>query len=59
MNKKEVFIVCLDHGYEGWTLDVYDNEKEATERTKESYGSEFRVFKGIELDLSFKEKNRG
>ena len=50
----ELFIVCIDHGYEGLTLDVYDNEKDATESTKEAYGSEFRVFKGMELDLSFK-----
>ena len=55
----ELFVVCINYGYEGWTLDVYDNEKDAVERTQESYGSPFRIFKGVELGLSFKDKNRG
>ena len=54
---KEIFIICIDYGCEGWTLDVYEDEKEATERTKESYGSQFRVFRGVELDLSFRVKS--
>ena len=50
-----LFIVCIDQGVEGWTLDVYPTEEGAVERVKETYGSPFRVFRGVELDLSFKD----
>lgn len=51
---KEIFIVCINYGTDGHTLDVYKNEEEAIERTREAFGSSFRVFKGIELDMAFK-----
>lgn len=51
----EKYIVCVNYGYEGWGLEVFSEEKKAVEAIKSTCTSDYRIFLGKELEVSFKE----